>query len=292
MNNVRNDNKLFFKYRPLDGRIDLEKTKELLIENKLAFSSPSDFNDPFDCAFLVQNKGTKEDWEEYLFWIGLDEETVRYVLTNELEETGKNIYEYSKNIPHISKDYNVFFGEFIHILSLSQICDNILMWSHYASNHKGICLSFKSELEDGNLGFYFDSDFLPLYEIKYQEEFPTAMNMLCVTTTFIDFLTTKYFDWNYEKEWRLFDQNVDENNISFKQFNKDSLECIIFGLHTPTDYIKEIYDVAKKYYLDEGHNIDFYKCKWIEGKYSIKPERIESFENLFDSEREVIQNSL
>jgi hypothetical protein len=160
MEKVGGDNKLFFKYRSLDNLKDIIDT---LIENKLAFSSPNIFNDPFDSAFWVRNKGTKEDWEEHLFWLNLDEETVRYVLTKELNKIEGNKYVYSKNIHSTSKDYNKIVGRFIHILSLSQINDNILMWSHYASNHKGICLCFKAELKDEKLGFYLNSEFLQLY---------------------------------------------------------------------------------------------------------------------------------
>lgn len=284
MKKVGGYNKLFFKYRSLDNIKDIEGIIDSLIENKLAFSSPNNFNDPFDSAFWVRNKGTKEDWEEHLFWLDLDEETVRYVLTKELKKVGENIYVYSKNIDSTSKDYNKIVGKFIQILSLSQINDNILMWSHYASNHKGICLCFKAELKDDKLGFYLNSEFLQLYEVKYQKKFPNPINMLEINMkNFIDFLTTKYIDWKYEKEWRLLVQNTEENNkLSFKKYNKYSLEGIIFGLHTPTDCIKKIYETVKKHYLDEGYNINFYKCKWIEGKYSIKPERIESIENFFE----------
>lgn len=290
MKKIGGEDKLFFKYRSLDNKKDFEKIKDSLTNNKLVFSSPNNFNDPFDSAFRVQNKGTKEEWEEYLFWLDLDEEDVRYVLTEELKKIDEHVYIYSKKVPSPSKDYNKIIRESIHILSLSQISDNILMWSHYASNHKGICLCFKAELDDEKLGFYFDSEFLLLSEVKYQKKFPNSINMLKINAiSFFDFLTIKYIDWKYEKEWRIFVQNTEENIKSFKQYKKDSLEGIIFGLYTPTDYIKEIYKIVKKNYLDEGYNINFYKCIWIEGKYLIKPERIESIEIFLDSEREVVQ---
>ena len=289
MKKIGGDDQLFFKYRSLDDKEDFEKLKVSLTDNKLVFSSPNILNDPFDSAFWVQNKGTKEEWEEHLFWIDLDEEDVRYVLTKELKKIGENTYVYSKNMP--SKDYQKTFRNSMHILSLSQINDNILMWSHYASNHKGICLCFKAELDNENLGFYFDSEFILLSKVKYQQKFPAPINMLKINATdFIDFLTTKYTDWEYEKEWRLFVQNTEEDIKSFKHYKKDSLEGIIFGLYTSTDYIKEIYNIVKKHYLDEGYNINFYKCKPIEGKYLIKPEKIESIEKLLDSEKEVVQH--
>jgi hypothetical protein len=93
MEKVGGDNKLFFKYRSLDNIKDIIDT---LIENKMAFSSPINFNDPFDSAFWVRNKGTKDDWEEHLFFLDLDEETVRYVSNTELKKVEENKYIYTE----------------------------------------------------------------------------------------------------------------------------------------------------------------------------------------------------
>ena len=163
------------------------------------------------------------------------------------------------------------------------------MWSHYASNHKGVCLCFKAELKDEELGFYFDSEFLPLNEVKYREDFPEPVNMLNPDKNelkyFMDFLTTKYDDWEYEKEYRLFVPNMGQNAKSLKQYKKEYLEGIIFGLCTPIESIRQIYEIIDRNYLKEGHDVNFYVCKWVEGKYCIKPEKIESIEDYLISKR-------
>src|SRR5690606_20205805 len=101
----------------------------------------------------------------------------------------------SKNYP----SNNAFLPQ---TLCLSRKSDSILMWAHYASNHKGICLSFKADYFEGNPGFYFDSEFLPLYKVKYTRKLPGPMDLvtLGIDENMINFFITKYSDWSYEKE--------------------------------------------------------------------------------------------
>ena len=221
--------------------------------------------------------------------LDLDEETVEHILTYELQKTEENTYKLSKNIhENPFKDQRKIKNS-AHILSLSRTNDNILMWSNYASNHEGVCLCFKAELKDEELGFYFDSEFLPLYKVKYKKDFPEPLNMLNLYRnefeSFINFLTTKYVDWGYEKEYRLFVQSMEQSDVSFKQYEKNSLEGIIFGLYTPIDSIRQIYEIVNQNYLSKGYNVNFYACDWVEGKYCIKTEKIESIEDYLKSKR-------
>lgn len=274
---------LFFKYR------SLKQALEILRENELCFSSPATFNDPFDSTFWLQNEGTKEEWEDHLYWIDLDEETVEYMLTYELQNTGENTYKLSKNIHKNPFKNQKKFKNHAHILSLSRINNNILMWSHYASNHEGVCLCFKAELKDEELGFYFDSEFLPLHEVKYKEYFPKPINMLNPDKnefkSFMDFLTTKYDDWKYENEYRLIVPNMGQKKRLTKQYEKKSLEGIIFGLCTSRDNIRQVYEIIDENYLKKGHDVNFYASTWVEGKYCIKSEKIESIEDYLKSKR-------
>jgi len=162
------------------------------------------------------------------------------------------------------------------------------MWAHYASNHKGICLSFKADYFEGNPGFYFDSEFLPLYKVKYTRKLPGPMDLvtLGIDENMINFFITKYSDWSYEEEWRLllFPQNVQwQHTRTIKKFGKEALEGIIFGLYTSKKDIKATYKLINKNYLELGYNVNFYICKWIKGKYAIKPEKIDSIEDYINS---------
>lgn len=139
-----------------------------------------------------------------------------------------------------------------------------------------------------NLGFHFDSEFLPLYKVKYTKKLPGPINLITMgmDESMIDFFVTKYSDWKYEEEWRLLLFSLNgpwQRTRTTKKFRKDSLEGVIFGLYTPKKDIKAIYKIVNKNYLEIGQNANFYICKWIKGKYAIKPERIDSIEDYISS---------
>ena len=124
-------------------------------------------NDPYDCAFLA-NRYPKRCGNE-------DDYTAQYQLNVE-----------SKNMQN-----KVFVSCF------SERSDSLLMWSHYANNHRGICVGYglKELIEKYGCFPVIYSDVIP----KWQENNNPHLAML-----------TKYKEWEYEKEWRII--KVDENS--------------------------------------------------------------------------------
>lgn len=78
------------------------------------------------------------------------------------------------------------------ILCFSQRWDRILLWSHHAERHRGICLGFDvSNLETKFGEVRYGADKIP-YPAKLDVRFMWQM------------LRTKYHGWRYEEEWRIF----------------------------------------------------------------------------------------
>lgn len=280
MNKKRSQETLFYKYRVID-----KNTKNLIQNNEFCFSSPVNYNDPFDSAFWIHIEGTKEEWE---WFTGVSGNELQDILKFGLKKTRRNTYVPPDKCDKLSKDYPLQHTFLPQTLCLSRKNDSILMWAHYASNHQGICLSFKADYFEENLGFYFDSEFLPLYKVKYTRKLPGPMNLITMgmSENTINFFITKYSDWKYEEEWRLllFPQNVRwKQTRTMKKFRKEALEGIIFGLYTSKRDVKDIYKLINKNYLEVGYNVNFYICKWIKGKYAIKPEKIDSIEDYISS---------
>ena len=103
-----------YKYKPINIR-----TLEILINKELYFPITQQFNDPFDGQLEPS------------------------VFINELKELGftgseQKISMHDESITARIKGYGV--------LSLSRVCDDILMWSHYADSHKGCCFGFNHNL--------------------------------------------------------------------------------------------------------------------------------------------------
>ena len=87
------------------------------------------------------------------------------------------------------------------ILCLSEECDSVLMWSHYAQDHKGVCFEF-IRTEENLLG---DDDICS--PVNYFRHYPHIdIGQMVLNTdgrTIALMMKTKSADWSYEKEWRL-----------------------------------------------------------------------------------------
>ena len=105
-------------------------------------------------------------------------------------------------------------------------CDMILMFSHYADRHRGVCLHFEIDDEDTL------DEIAPLNgrEVKYQETIPPFNDSKEAHMT----LLTKYKKWGYEKEYRVF-KVVKSDDDRIVKYKLGQLKGAIFGLHMSTD---------------------------------------------------------
>lgn len=118
---------------------------------------------------------------------------------------------------------------FSTVVCFSERVDSILMWSHYADNHKGFALGY-----DLRPYLQLNSDNLGLFPVVYSEKRYDASEflywLLCGLLKIpahnqdimssIKLLLYKSLDWSYEQEWRL----IKTNN---KDFFKEKAEPII-----------------------------------------------------------------
>ena len=134
-----------YKYTSVKSALMILKTQEIKITN------PNEFNDPFDCNIpnfemakkplineikrqlknaIPELKNNKHSKEALLFDLKIGHEMNYFQeLTN-------------KEFTKIANEWENIIGNF-RILSLAKSEKNILMWSHYADFHKGVCVGFK-----------------------------------------------------------------------------------------------------------------------------------------------------
>lgn len=155
---------------------DLENLKE----DKLRMTTPTNFNDPFDCIMSM-----------------IDEETLK----DDYLKDYKELYCFlSKNFISDKLQYihNEYITKYMTFIKSMQICcfssdrDSILMWSHYANQHQGFCIEYNIEEMINRT--------VPIRPVKYCNHMPT---LKFSDLNFNDALLSKYSDWKYEKEWRV-----------------------------------------------------------------------------------------
>jgi Protein of unknown function (DUF2971) len=133
-NSEEKDNKLFYKYQPIN-----EHLLENLKNNQLYFRDPREYNDPLDSVIDGYYEGTNYEWIKSPNVEDISEIEVSIKICF-LKRNGDKI---RYDIPKIGEHFRISYMPLTY--SFSEKRGNILMWSHYANGHKGVCLGFKSK---------------------------------------------------------------------------------------------------------------------------------------------------
>jgi hypothetical protein len=181
-----------YKYRSLRTKKDREHTLRILTHNEIYFANCKEFNDPFDCNLHISVNGNPITHKDKLRQLnpGLSEAQIEIQTRKDLkpENIRKRELKVNNAIRRINENGGIF--------SMSAKRDNLLMWSHYADYHRGICVEFKT-----TGGKLFGCD---IRNIDYDDKYPkfTVYDDMDVERV-RKYICTKSLDWEYEEEWRI-----------------------------------------------------------------------------------------
>lgn len=180
----------FYKYYR-DQSLNLDS----VMSNKMWYSAPCNFNDAFDCDVAIN--------EQAIF-----KSLLPAVPGGKIIREGSSVWLQLKSGLHkqitllrrIFEDQKVSMG----IACLSEVPDSILMWSHYANNHRGFCVSYNllalnQKLQFSAVPVLYTQDRVCLHSISLDQDKLSKETM----SLFIKSITSKSTDWSYEKEWRI-----------------------------------------------------------------------------------------
>lgn len=112
------------------------------------------------------------------------------------------------------------------VLCFSRSWSNPVLWSHYADKHRGICLGFDVD-DDCVMPVSYETDLTKIKVDKAAAESALAQQYMK------QLLTTKFRDWAYEDEVRVYvglDHSTAEGGLYFAEFSeKLQLREIILG---------------------------------------------------------------
>lgn len=251
-----------YKFRAVN-----ENSLKGLRNNEIFFAGFELFNDPFEFSTPFTNL------REYFRRVHLQLQD-RYLLGHIDKSTLDHLLEKTRNMDDQKLQRHKQVHEKIRqnmsrmgIFSMSAVKDEILLWSHYAEEHKGFCIEF--DVPRMNLSVPAS-----LREIKYKEEF-TDLNDPSLLVDFyvklfgelshlkkkkwrsrytksgqemvknedaafgLAVITDKYTCWSYEKEFRL----VTKNHIGTATYDPVAVVTIILGLRMPDKHkmmLKEV----------------------------------------------------
>lgn len=230
---------VIFKFRKID-----KNTLKSLVNSELYFARPDCLNDPFDCQVDIvasfENAVSRAD----------------EVTRNLLEQIRHN--EYLNRVQTEIKSMGV--------CAFSLALENRLMWSHYADDHRGICLtyaiprSFIDENVDKIMGIT-NVD----YDNTLSDWFLNEIPKLAKLTSFEEYaktllkkaLTVKAKEWGYEEEVRFL-----RRSAGVQVIDKKYLIQICFGMATPDQDIDFLTNLIRQC----GYNVDL--CKMVPSRPS------------------------
>lgn len=234
---------ILYKYRNFNDE-SKKRTLEIINKQELFFASIESFNDPFDGkvhlrfdgklneirAAQIRSQYTMRLKKEEKFE-GVTLEKLKVTVEKKItEEYLENHDEHREILERIQKQHNNK-----GVLSLSTKNDNILMWSHYTYNHKGVCFGFE----------FTEPVFLNQKRVRYQTHYDDIWGWLHTDEEIIQrILYSKAIDWQYEDEYRII-----RDKVGVERFHPSSLKEVIFGSMMEEKDKNEIISECEKYGL-------------------------------------------
>lgn len=203
----------------------IESAHSLLTKRTLWFSSLQDFNDPFEGHYTLSLDLNPEAYRPFLremFQHGSPGGDAVSIERRVNDYIGRGIefiqHELGETVLEMQKQVRSTWS----FCCFSRVNDDILMWSHYASSHKGCCVEV-SLLPTSDLGM--------LQPVEYSREYPCEPFvgvMADEAKLAILAITSKSDCWSYEREVRL----VRREPPGGLPISRKIIRRIIFGIKT------------------------------------------------------------
>ena len=194
---------------------------ENLKAQALYFGSPSNFNDPYDCAFIPNIRQPSDAEVEAVRRTYLDDpqtpSSARAQFTTfSTEELRQMLMRAGRSaFDHAVSDFINKRG----VTCFSERNDDLLMWSHYGGQYKGFCLEFDTA----------HTPFEKIKKVKYSKELPSIdLAPLLVSDNYeqvLELFSVKAEAWRYEDEWRA----IHAEAGTLYTYPAESLTGVFFG---------------------------------------------------------------
>ena len=160
---TQNGVKNLYKYRSMVSEKEIKWLGEIFRDREIYLPSAAKLNDPFECRPLLSWYKRGKKLQNYFAQMVLERfpEDNRETRRQRAKDAEKR---FRSNQNQFMQNAYEDFLRTTGIYSLSQIRDNILMWSHYSRGHTGIVIEFDTTKE-----LYL---FGQAIKVHYSKEYP------------------------------------------------------------------------------------------------------------------------
>lgn len=245
--------KTLYRYRSLAGDHGRSGFEDAIVRSQMYWQTHKAFNDPFDCSPVLDFSMSRLKWKSYQ----------QSVVSRNLSRADgrRRVAKLNLERSSMRKKQESLEQAFWHAIERTAFCclstDNVsvLMWSHYADYHRGVCFEFKESPQD--------LTFIAL-PISYSSTRPVVrpadeMN----NETFTACVLSKSKDWEYEREFRMVDHG---SGAGFRSFHPDRLKGLILGCRISKEDENYVLSTVRKHRND----IKVRKCVLDSSQYAIE----------------------
>ncbi len=237
---------IFFKFRAINKNII-----DSLVKGTIYFALPSRLNDPFDCQIDI-----KKSAEHAMSLLS----GTKCEILKKISKIGEGYFD---EIQRRMKK--------VGICSFSSKLEEPLLWSHYADEHRGICLTYQfpeeflvdrsnkivgvSQTEYGKnpLTEWFIENVPDKYGTNFEDHFTTELLKKV--------LIIKSESWEYEEESRIIREEKGNFLIS-----KEFLKQVCFGLNTS----ESDKSLIKQLVENSGYSVSYCQIERRDDDFGIK----------------------
>ncbi|NHZ46125.1 DUF2971 domain-containing protein [Nitratidesulfovibrio liaohensis] len=281
-----------YKYRA----INIQNIENLCADT-LYFSSPSSFNDPFECEPTIESDSSNEELEKILYELIFDnvyKESMDSLKNIKIESKYKNEVSRDKadklatfkinELRYLATDdeYEESVGvknnrllayeirrevlkwERKGICCFSTSCKDSLMWSHYADSHKGMCVGYdfkRNPVPQVSRVEYGGDRILKTSTIrKAVLEKDSGAKLTIYDKMFL----RKARQWRYEKEYRIFmGHGLQESPLRMLD--------VTFGMRASGTAMYAVVSALRK----RDNPVKFYIVNEVYGKFTLQRKRLD-----------------
>jgi len=227
-----------------------------LERNTLAFPLYNQLNDPYEStAFIPSLRGTDDiKYRRGPRIIDFRSEYDPPGTSNEFPQGQPfSLSELEDHLRNNSATWLTIMRGTAGILSLTSDPMNVLMWAHYAENHRGVCIGFDKDVLENSIpvGGYWPPDLRneteKMRRVHYSKARPQYQNS--ERNLLISAFFTKHSSWSYEKEWRLLRpvEFTEEDTVDLKPLPVGALREVILGLNVTPKTVELVRAACKSY---------------------------------------------
>ena len=168
-------------------------------------------------------------------------------------------------------------GRAVGIACFAQRWNNVLMWSHYANKHTGICVEYDFDIpfETAPNSLLLPVEYtsmrplLPIERLGAIHDGNFIVDETKINSVFADVLKaliTKSEIWKYEQEWRhiVFVKDPNKRLVSLPIVSR-----IIMGVNISDENKKKMVEYAS------NHNIPLYQAQLVEDRYEMELRKVQ-----------------